>query len=93
MKPQDYVFRKGHVIGLQIATEILEWHVPKAPAACEPADPTKPDDCAMFTVDWADGQTRLVLPIVDAPRDPNDLFHMVHDHDEDECSVVEPVCP
>ncbi|MDQ3951430.1 MAG: hypothetical protein M3279_00485, partial [Actinomycetota bacterium] len=92
MKPQDYVFRKGHIIGLQIATEILEWHVPKAPAPCAAPDPNDPDQCATFRIDWTEGQTRLLLPIVDAPRDLGDLFDLMHQHD-DECVLVPPVCP
>ncbi|HYP24845.1 MAG TPA: CocE/NonD family hydrolase C-terminal non-catalytic domain-containing protein, partial [Actinomycetota bacterium] len=91
MKPQDYVFRKGHVIGLQIATEILEWHVPKAPATCEGADPATPDDCAMFQIDWTESQTRLSLPIVDPPRDLDRLFH-VHLDDDEECDLPDPLC-
>jgi X-Pro dipeptidyl-peptidase len=88
MKPQDYVFREGHIIGLQIATEILEWHVPKPPA-CEGG--ATPDMCVPFRVDWEQGQTRLVLPVVDPPRDPDDLFHLNHKHDKP-CLLVEPVC-
>jgi X-Pro dipeptidyl-peptidase len=78
MKPQDYVFRKGHIIGLQIATEITEWHVPKPPAPCEqvPPDTNKPDACAIFHIDWEDSQTRLVLPIVNGPKNPMDLFDL-----------------
>ncbi|HEX2196099.1 MAG TPA: CocE/NonD family hydrolase C-terminal non-catalytic domain-containing protein, partial [Actinomycetota bacterium] len=90
MKPQDYVFRKGHVIGLQIATEILEWHVPKAPAPCEAPDPNDPDQCAMFRIDWTESQTRLVLPVVDPPRDVDDLFD--HDHAHDNCPLPDPLC-
>jgi predicted acyl esterase len=84
MKPQDYVFRKGHVIGLQIATEILEWHVPKAPAPCEGIDPANVDPnnptaqagCAYFRIDWEDANTRLVLPVVGAPKNLMDLFDL-----------------
>ncbi|HEX2196243.1 MAG TPA: CocE/NonD family hydrolase C-terminal non-catalytic domain-containing protein, partial [Actinomycetota bacterium] len=84
MKPQDYVFRKGHVIGLQIASEILEWHVPKPPPGCDSVDPgsfnpnnaTPQAQCAFFRIDWDKSQTRLVLPVVNAPKDPMDLFDL-----------------
>ncbi|HEX2295331.1 MAG TPA: CocE/NonD family hydrolase C-terminal non-catalytic domain-containing protein, partial [Actinomycetota bacterium] len=89
MKPQDYVFRKGHILGLQIATEILEWHVPKPPAPCE--NPAAPERCVMFRVDWTESQTRLVLPVVDPPRDLDRLFDIGHEHEET-CILVEPVC-
>jgi X-Pro dipeptidyl-peptidase len=80
MKPQDYVFRKGHILGLQIATELLEWHVPKAMAPCE-VDPNTvtvtPDACALFHIDWEKSQTRLTLPIVNGPKNPMDLFDIM----------------
>ena len=88
MKPQDYVFRKGHMIGLQIATEILEWHLPKPAAACEGFDPTAVDpnnpsgpECAYFQIDWTKGQTKLILPVVNAPKDHSDLFDLMAGHD------------
>ena len=78
MKPQDYTFRKGHILGLQIATEITEWHVPKAPAPCAnvPPDQNNPDACARFQIDWTDSQTRLILPVVNAPKNTMDLFQL-----------------
>lgn len=45
----------------------------------------------MFRIDWEESQTRLSLPIVDAPRDVDRLFHLNHEH-EKECLLVEPVC-
>lgn len=54
-KPQDYIFRKGHRIGLNIQTEILEWGVPKGDA--------------MLRVLYEDGKTRLVLPVVGPAKD------------------------
>ena len=86
MKPQDYVFREGHQIALQVATEIIEWHLPKPIAGCEvdPAtvDPNAPDAaCAYFRIDWEKAKTRLILPVVNAPKDPADLFHVAgHQH-------------
>ncbi len=67
-KPQDYTFRKGHLIGLVVQTEIDEWSLPKAYAECSSAD------CATVRVDWEQGKTRVVLPVVDAPTDPAALF-------------------
>ncbi len=66
-KPQDYTFEKGHTIGLNISTEITEWNVPK-PYPCEAPG------CPMIQIDWADGQTQLRLPVVDAPAKPGTLF-------------------
>jgi X-Pro dipeptidyl-peptidase len=67
-KPQDYTFRSGHLIGLVIQTEILEWNLPKFDPSC-----TAPG-CASVRIDWELGKTRLVLPVVDAPADPAALF-------------------
>ena len=67
MKPQDYVFRKGHYIALNIQTEINEWSLPK-PYPCSSAR------CPIVQIDWEKGQTRLTLPVVDGPRNPADLF-------------------
>ena len=68
-KPQDYTFKKGHVVGLAVATEINEWNVPK-PYSCQSRS------CPFVTLGWRHGQTRLVLPVVHAPMDPMDLFDM-----------------
>ncbi|MDQ3915170.1 MAG: CocE/NonD family hydrolase [Actinomycetota bacterium] len=88
MKPQDYTFRAGHQIGLQVATEILEWHLPKPisdcagfdPAAIDPNSPQAPA-CAYFKIDWEKSQTKLILPVVNAPKDPSDLFDLMAGHD------------
>jgi len=66
-KPTDYVFKKGHHIGLQIATEINEWSLPK-PYPCAS------QECILFRIHWAQGGTKVTLPIVNPPRDPMDLF-------------------
>ncbi len=66
-KPQDYVFKKGHYIGLNIQTEIVDWAIPK-PFPCTTAE------CNQVAIDWIAGKTRLILPVVDAPKDPFDLF-------------------
>ena len=66
-KPTDYTFKKGHHIGLQIATEINEWSIPK-PYGCASLE------CVLFQIHWAEGDTKVTLPIVDAPRNPMDLF-------------------
>ncbi len=66
-KPQDYTFEKGHRIGLNISTEIIEWNVPK-PFPC-----TTPG-CETVQIDWKKGQTRLTLPVVNGPRQAGRLF-------------------
>jgi hypothetical protein len=80
-KPQDYVFKKGHIIGLNIQTEIGEWSLPKL-YPCDPVletDPTQPK-CPFVWVEWTQAKTRLVLPIVDAPKKAMALFDMGHAH-------------
>jgi X-Pro dipeptidyl-peptidase len=67
-KPQDYTFRAGHRIGLNIQTEIAEWSVPKFDTTC--TDPL----CSLVTIGLAEGRTRLVLSVVDPPRTGADLF-------------------
>jgi X-Pro dipeptidyl-peptidase len=77
LNPQDYTFKKGHHIGLMIATEINEWSIPK-PYPCAP-DPTAADPaasvtgCANVRVMWENGGTKLTLPLVN-PGDPETLF-------------------
>jgi X-Pro dipeptidyl-peptidase len=67
-KPQDYTFRQGHLIGLAIQTEIVDWNLPKFDPSCmAPA-------CATVRIDWELGKTRVVLPVVDAPSEPGTLF-------------------
>ncbi len=60
-KPQDYTFKAGHRIGLNIQTEIADWSVPKPYPNC--ADP----NCALVRINWERGKTRVVLPVVE-PR-------------------------
>jgi hypothetical protein len=72
-KPQDYIFRKGHMIGLNIQTEINEWSLPK-PYPCQSAD------CPFIVIETTQGKTQLVLPIVNPPKNPMDLFDMVGHH-------------
>jgi predicted acyl esterase len=57
-KPLDYTFRKGHVIGLNVSTEIAEWTVPK-PYPCATAS------CPSVELNWAGGGVRLILPVVE----------------------------
>jgi hypothetical protein len=66
-KPQDYTFKKGHVIGLNISTEITEWNLPKPYPCSAPG-------CETIQIDWSKGQTKLVLPVVGAGVDPGPLF-------------------
>jgi predicted acyl esterase len=75
-KPQDYVFKKGHHIGLMIQTEINEWSLPKPYAGCDTTD----QSCAYFKINWEDGKTRVILPVVNAPKDPMDMFDSSHHH-------------
>jgi X-Pro dipeptidyl-peptidase len=56
-KPQDYIFRKGHSIGLLIMGEQLEWVVAK------PYDDPAGGQGATVTVDTS-GKTVLHLPVV-----------------------------
>jgi X-Pro dipeptidyl-peptidase len=67
-KPQDYTFERGHLIGLAVQTEITEWNLPKPYPACTSIA------CNTVKIDWTQGQTRVTLPVVGAPRRPADLF-------------------
>ena len=84
--PTDYTFLAGHYLGLNIQTEINEWSLPKPYPGCNvapqpPSDPTNPtsvtkqDSCATFLIDWEKAKTRVILPVVDAPKNPANLFH------------------
>jgi X-Pro dipeptidyl-peptidase len=75
-KPQDYTFKKGHIIGLNIQTEINEWSLPKPYPGCD----TVSDQCPFVRVNWEGGKTRLVLPVVNAPKKPMMLFDQGHGH-------------
>ena len=65
-KPQDYVFRKGHAIGLLIMAEQTEWVVPK------PYDDPAGGASPVVTVETA-GRTFVQLPIVGSVN-PRTLF-------------------
>ena len=94
LKPTDYTFAMGHYVGLNIQTEINEWMVPKPYPGCDqvpepnPADPanslTKDQSCATFFINWEEARTRVILPVVNAPKNPIDLFCFelegCHDH-------------
>jgi predicted acyl esterase len=67
-KPTDYTFKAGHIIGLQVQTEIVEWSVPKVDPSC----PT--GVCNTVRIDWEAGQTRVILPVVGAGVKPKTLF-------------------
>lgn len=69
-KPTDYTFGAGHRIGLSVQTEVNEWMVTKPYPGCDGAV----DGCALFRVNWEGGRSKLVLPVVGAPSNPNDLF-------------------
>ena len=74
--PQDYTFKKGHIIGLSIQTEINEWSVPKPYPGCE--NPSQ--ECPFVRINWEGGKTRLTLPVVNGPKDPYSLFGHEHHH-------------
>ncbi|MDQ3962485.1 MAG: CocE/NonD family hydrolase, partial [Actinomycetota bacterium] len=79
--PVDYIFKKGHHIGLNIQTEILEWMLPKPYPGCDAApDPTTRSGCSYMDIAWQEGRTRLIVPIVDAPKNPMSLFAFGHAH-------------
>ena len=69
-KPTDYTFRAGHRIGLSVQTEVNEWMVAKPYPGCDGAA----DACALFRVHWEGGRSKLVLPVVGAPRNTTKLF-------------------
>jgi len=100
MKPQDYVFRKGHSIALNIMTENIEWAVSKAPDPMGSQDclasASGPEDaqlCAKFNIIWNTNKNQVILPIVNGPKDPMDLFNFKHQHG-DVCIIEDlPVCP
>lgn len=84
--PTDYTFLAGHFLGLNIQTEILEWSLAKPYPGCDvlpepPSDPTDPTSatkkksCATFFINWEEAKTRVILPVVDAPKNPASLFH------------------
>ena len=75
-KPQDYTFKKGHIVGLSIQTEINEWSVPKPYPGCE----TVSDQCPFVRVNWEGGKTRMILPVVNAPKRAGRLFNQGHHH-------------
>jgi predicted acyl esterase len=60
-KPQDYVFKAGHFIGLNVQTEIADWSVPKCV-------------CGAVRLLWENGETTVTLPVVDAPSNADSLF-------------------
>ena len=73
-KPTDYVFKKGHYIGLNIQTEINEWSVPKPYPNCDTPD------CVNVTINWKEGKTKVILPAVNLPRNIVSLFQFHHHH-------------
>jgi X-Pro dipeptidyl-peptidase len=66
-KPQDYTFKKGHLIGLNISTEITEWNLAKPYPCSAPG-------CETVQIDWTKGQTKLVLPVVGSPEKAGAAF-------------------
>jgi hypothetical protein len=67
-KPQDYVFKQGHFIGLNVQTEIADWSVPKPYPDCVTLG------CSTVRIHWEKGETTVTLPVVDAPKNSAALF-------------------
>ena len=99
LKPVDYTFSMGHYIGLNIQTEINEWSLPKPYPGCDQVpepqvDPTDPNgtvdsvrkgqNCATFFINWEEARTRIILPVVNGPKNAANLFcwklEGCHDH-------------
>ena len=79
--PIDYVIKKGHYIGLNIQSEIIEWMVPKPYPGCDAVpDPANESGCSYVKINWQEGRTRLIVPIVSAPKNPIALFDFGHQH-------------
>lgn len=56
-KPQDYTFRKGHSIGINFQSEIVEWAKAKQ-------YPCASAECLRMVLDWKKGQVQVILPVV-----------------------------
>lgn len=87
-KPQDYTIKAGHVLWVNLQTEALEWAVAKPYPGCETPDnidtsnvpPTTP--CVDVYMDWEDAKFRVNLPVMNAPKNNDDLFDRGdHDHE------------
>jgi X-Pro dipeptidyl-peptidase len=84
--PQDYTFKKGHHIGLMIATELNEWSTPKPypctttgePNTAEPGNTSFATACTHVRVHWEEGATSVTLPLVN-PGKTSSLFDL-HAH-------------
>ena len=55
-KPQDYMFRAGHRIGLNAQTEIIEWAIAKPYSDCTSGDSN------LVKINWEGRGTRVLLP-------------------------------
>ncbi|MDQ4065954.1 MAG: CocE/NonD family hydrolase [Actinomycetota bacterium] len=93
MKPIDYTFKEGHYIGLNIQTEIIEWMIPKVYPGCDAVpDAQGESGCAYIKIDWEDARTRVILPVVNGPKNAMSLFHPPGHVHESNCVLVDPVC-
>ena len=73
--PIDYVIKKGHYIGLNLQSEIIEWMLPKVYPGCDAVpDPQTEDGCPYVKIFLDQARTRLILPIVDGPKNAGSLF-------------------
>jgi predicted acyl esterase len=61
-KPQDYTFKQGHIIGLNVQTEIVEWSLPKPYPECVTVS------CQTVRINWEAGETSITLPVVGSTR-------------------------
>jgi X-Pro dipeptidyl-peptidase len=56
-KPQDYTFKKGHSVGINFQSEIVEWAKSKA-------YPCASAECLRMELDWLKGHVQVILPVV-----------------------------
>lgn len=90
-KPQDYVFKKDHIIALNLSTEIIDWMIPKPYPGCDSAGPHSDTtqeaqlSCSEYRLEWGEGKSRVIIPVV-GRASPKALFHdrdyVPHEHGE-----------
>ena len=70
-KPQDYTFQKGHSIGINFQSEIIEWAKSKAYACTSP-------ECLRIDLDWIQGDVKVILPVVGGGGAAKYFGHTIH---------------
>ena len=79
--PIDYTIKAGHYLALNIQTEIIEWMLPKIYPGCDAVpDPQNEDCCSYIKIFLDEARTRVILPVVNGPKDAGSLFGGAHDH-------------